>query len=188
MRIILASASPRRRELMKLITDDFTAVSVDADETVPENCTQEVSAYLAELKADSAARMFPDCVVIGCDTVVKIDGKVLGKPKNENECREFLSLLSGKTHNVTTSFCLTGFGRRTTVSQTTDVTFRELSPDDIQWYISTGEPFDKAGGYGIQGKGALLIKAINGDFFNVVGLPVSELNQQLNKFIHLIKE
>lgn len=188
MNIILASASPRRRELMKLITDDFIAVSVDVDETIPENCNYEVSAYLAELKADKAVELYPDSIVIGCDTVVKIDDKILGKPKNTDECRKFLKMLSGKVHNVTTSCCITGFGNKILSSKTTSVTFRKLSDSDIDWYISTGEPFDKAGGYGIQGKGALLIQNINGDYFNVVGLPVSELNQQLKIFIKSIKE
>lgn len=183
MNIILASASPRRRELMKLITDDFTAVSVDVDETLPENCDSEISAYLAELKADKAAESYPDSIVIGCDTVVKIDDRILGKPKNADECRKYLTMLSGKVHGVTTSCCIMGFGNKIILSKTTAVTFRNLTDDDIEWYISTGEPFDKAGGYGIQGKGSLLIEKINGDYFNVVGLPVSELNQQLKNFI-----
>lgn len=182
MNIILASASPRRRELMKLITDDFTAVSLDVDETIPENCGCHVSEYLAVLKADKASGIYPDSIVIGCDTVVEIEGKVLGKPKNADECRKFLKMLSGKIHYVTTSCCIIGFGNKIVMSKTTDVTFRNLTDDDIEWYISTGEPFDKAGGYGIQGKGSLLIEKINGDYFNVVGLPVSELNQQLKKF------
>ncbi|MDE6775748.1 MAG: Maf family protein [Ruminococcus sp.] len=187
MNIILASASPRRRELMNLITDKFTAVSTDVDETIPDNCTCEVSAYLAELKADKAAELYPDSVVIGCDTVVKINKQILGKPRNAEECRIFLSMLSGKIHTVTTSCCITGFGKKLIFSNNTSVTFRELSNDDVEWYISTGEPFDKAGGYGIQGKGALLIQNINGDFFNVVGLPVAELNQQLKIFMQSVK-
>ncbi|MDE5764631.1 MAG: Maf family protein [Ruminococcus sp.] len=187
MNIILASASPRRRELMNLITDNFKAVPADVDETVPDNCTCEVSAYLAELKADKASEMFPDSVVIGCDTVVKINGQILGKPHNAEECRKFLSMLSGKVHTVTTSCCITGFGKKIIFSDNTSVTFRELSDDDIEWYISTGEPFDKAGGYGIQGKGSLLVQGINGDFFNVVGLPVAELNQQIKIFMKSIE-
>lgn len=183
MNIILASASPRRRELMKLITDDFTAVSADVDETIPEGCNYEVSAYLAELKAEKAAELYPDCIVIGCDTVVKINGEILGKPKSADECRRFLQMLSGKVHHVTTSYCIKSGGNKIVSSKTTAVTFRELSENEIDWYISTGEPFDKAGGYGIQGKGALLIEKIDGDYFNVVGLPVSELNQQLKNFI-----
>ncbi|MDE7097563.1 MAG: Maf family protein [Ruminococcus sp.] len=181
--LILASASPRRRELMKLITDDFTAVSLDVDETVPEKCNCHVSEYLAVLKAGKGAKLYPDNIIIGCDTIVEIGGKVLGKPKNADECREFLKMLSGKIHYVTTSCCIMSCRNKVTFSNTTAVTFRNLTDDDIEWYISTGEPFDKAGGYGIQGKGSLLIEKIDGDYFNVVGLPVSELNQQLKNFI-----
>lgn len=173
---------------MNLITDSFTAVSLDVDETVPDNCGCEVSAYLAELKADKASELYPDSVVIGCDTVVKINGQILGKPRNSEECRKFLSMLSGKSHTVTTSCCIAGFGNKILFSENTSVTFRKLSEGDIKWYISTGEPFDKAGGYGIQGKGALFVQNISGDFFNVVGLPVSALNQQLKIFMKSIKE
>ena len=183
MKIILASASPRRRELMKLITDDFECVAMDVDETVPENYPYHPSSYLAELKARKAAELYPDCIVIGCDTVVNIDGHILGKPKDTDECRKFLRMLSGKVHSVTTAYCIICGDDFTLNSQTTSVTFRKLSEKDIEWYISTGEPFDKAGGYGIQGKGALLIKNMNGDYFNVVGLPVSRLYQELKTFI-----
>ncbi|MCM1314770.1 MAG: Maf family nucleotide pyrophosphatase [Prevotella sp.] len=188
MKIILASASPRRRELMKLITDDFECVAMDVDETLPENYPYSPAVYLAELKAKKAAELYPDCIVIGCDTVVKVDGHVLGKPKDVDECRKFLRMLSGKVHSVTTSFCIIGGGNFTLNSRTTSVTFRKLSEKDIEWYISTGEPFDKAGGYGIQGKGSLLIKNMNGDYFNVVGLPVSALNQELKQFIKSLEE
>lgn len=188
MRIILASASPRRRELMKLITDDFECVSMDVDETLPENYPYNPSSYLAELKARKAAELYPDCIVIGCDTVVTIEGHVLGKPKDADECRKFLKMLSGKVHSVTTAYCIICGDDYTINSRTTSVTFRKLSEKDIEWYISTGEPFDKAGGYGIQGKGALLIQNMNGDYFNVVGLPVSTLNQELKKFIKSLEE
>ncbi len=188
LKIILASASPRRRELMKLITDDFECVSINVDETLPENLTSEPSAYLAELKANAVSRFYPDCIVIGCDTVVKTDNKILGKPKNANICRKYLKMLSGHTHEVTTSFCIMGCGNKIIHSENTSVTFLKLSEDDIEWYISTGEPFDKAGGYGIQGKGSLLVQGINGDYFNVVGLPVSSLNQELKKFIKSLEE
>ncbi|MDE6798454.1 MAG: Maf family nucleotide pyrophosphatase, partial [Ruminococcus sp.] len=130
-----------------------------------------------------AAELYPDCIVIGCDTVVNIDGHILGKPKDTDECRKFLRMLSGKVHSVTTAYCIICGDDFTLNSQTTSVTFRKLSEKDIEWYISTGEPFDKAGGYGIQGKGALLIKNMNGDYFNVVGLPVSRLYQELKTFI-----
>ena len=184
MKIILASASPRRRELMKLITEDFESVSTDADETLPPDTEPlEASEYLAEIKAQSALESFPDDIVIGCDTTVVIDDRILGKPENSSSCREYLEMLSGRTHKVVTSCMIADSRSRRVFSEITEVTFRKLSADDIEWYISTGEPFDKAGGYGIQGKGSLLVEKINGDYFNVVGLPVSRLNQELKNFI-----
>ncbi|HPY83498.1 MAG: septum formation protein Maf [Ruminococcus sp.] len=189
MDIILASASPRRRELMKLITESFTAVSTDADETLPEGIQPDkASEYLSCVKAEAAAASYPDALVIGCDTVVIVDDFILGKPVGEVQCREFLSLLSGRSHRVITGCTLIYKGNKHTFSCSTDVNFLELSDDDIERYIATGEPFDKAGGYGIQGKGALLIESIFGDYFNVVGLPVSMLNRELNSFINSVKE
>ena len=188
MNIILASASPRRRELMKLITDDFTAVSTDADETLPAGIDPSKAAeYLAQVKADSAAAEYPDAIVIGCDTTVICDNYILGKPKDTAQCRAFMELLSGRTHQVITGCSIIYKAKMTAFSVVTDVKFRELTDDDISLYTASDEPYDKAGGYGIQGKGALLIEKINGDFFNVVGLPVSRLNIELKKFIDSIK-
>ncbi|MDE5771135.1 MAG: Maf family nucleotide pyrophosphatase [Ruminococcus sp.] len=184
MKIILASASPRRRELMKLVTEDFTAVSTDVDETLPQNIKPfKASEYLAEIKTLPAIEKFPDNIIIGCDTTVIVDDRILGKPKDSDECREYLEMLSGRSHKVVTSCMIADKRSRRVFSEVTEVTFRKLSSDDIEWYISTDEPFDKAGGYGIQGKGSLLIEKVNGDYFNVVGLPVSRLNQELQKFI-----
>lgn len=184
MKIILASASPRRRKLMKLITDDFNVVSTDSDETLPDGINlYKASEYLASLKALSAAQSYPDALIIGCDTTVICDNSILGKPKNREECRKSLEMLSGRTHQVITGCSIVYRNKKTSFSVVTDVTFRNLSDDDIQWYISTDEPYDKAGGYGIQGKGALLVEKINGDYFNVVGLPVSRLNLEIKKFI-----
>lgn len=187
MSIILASSSPRRRELMKLITDDFTAVSVNIDETIPENTDiLKASECLAKIKAKSAVEKFPKNVIIGCDTTVICDNRILGKPKDKDECREFMKILSDRTHQVATGCCIMNKNIITSFTVITDVTFRQLSDDEIETYISTDEPYDKAGGYGIQGKGALLIEKINGDYFNVVGLPVSKLNHELNAFYKYI--
>lgn len=184
MNIILASASPRRRELMKMITDDFTAVSADVDETIPENMRPlKVSEYLAQIKAESVRENFPHDIVIGCDTTVICGDMILGKPKDKSECHEFMRMLSGRTHQVATGCCIISPDKIKSFTEITDVTFRRLSDEEIEKYISTAEPYDKAGGYGIQGRGSLLIEKINGDYFNVVGLPVSELNQQLKFFI-----
>lgn len=184
MKIILASASPRRRELMKLITEDFDSVSTDADETLPENIKAEKAAeFLSKIKADSAAEIYPDSIIIGCDTTVICGEKILGKPKDKNQCREYMKMLSGKSHKVITGCTIKRNNFYCTFSVCTEVFFRNLSNTDIEEYISTDEPYDKAGGYGIQGKGALLIEKINGDYFNVVGLPVSELNIRLKNFL-----
>ncbi|MBP3747678.1 MAG: septum formation protein Maf [Ruminococcus sp.] len=188
MRIILASASPRRRELMKYITSDFDAVSLDCDESLPENIPAvEASAYLAGVKAEAAAAKYTDCIVIGCDTTVICDNKVLGKPKDQEQCRKYMKMLSGRTHQVVTGCTLIYRSFKRTFSVITDVTFRELTDSEIDLYAASDEPYDKAGGYGIQGKGALLIERINDDFYNVVGLPVSRLNVELKNFYNSIK-
>lgn len=183
VKIILASSSPRRRELLKLITEDFESISTDVDETLPENTDPfKASEYLSLIKA-KAVEYSSENIVIGCDTTVIIDNKILGKPNNINQCREYLEMLSGRSHKVITACSIVCGDNIRTFSEVTEVTFCTLSNEDIEWYISTGEPFDKAGGYGIQGKGSLLIERINGDYFNVVGLPVSRLNQELKMFI-----
>lgn len=183
VKIILASSSPRRRELLKLITENFESISTDVDETLPENTDPlKASEYLSLIKA-KAVEYSSENIVIGCDTTVIIDNKILGKPNNSNQCREYLEMLSGRNHKVVTACSIVCGDNIRTFSEVTEVTFRTLLNEDIEWYISTGEPFDKAGGYGIQGKGSLLIERINGDYFNVVGLPVSRLNQELKMFI-----
>lgn len=183
MKIILASASPRRRELMKLITENFDVCSVCANEIIPDNMPAENAAeYLASVKAQAASAHHNTDIVIGCDTTVVTDGRVLGKPADKNECRKFMELLSGRTHSVITGCALIYSHKSVSFSVSTEVTFRTLSNGEIEEYISAEEPYDKAGGYGIQGKGALLVEKINGDFFNVVGLPVSRLNLELKKF------
>lgn len=190
MKIILASASPRRRELIRLITEDFTAVSTDCDETLPDDIAEKcrtspelAAEYLSKIKAECAAEKYPDCLVIGCDTIVIADNMILGKPKDAKQCREYLKILSGRSHKVTTGCTFICGGEIRSFTVTTEVFFRELSDEDIEWYISTGEPFDKAGGYGIQGKGALLINSIIGDYFNVVGLPVSTVYNEIKKYL-----
>ena len=182
MKIILASASPRRRELLRYITADFEAVSLDCDETLPEDIPpMEASEYLAVLKAKAAAEKFPDCVVIGCDTTVICGGEILGKPKDRAQCISDISKLSGRTHQVVTGCCIISGGMVSSFSEVTDVTFRELAAAEIESYANTDEPYDKAGGYGIQGLGSALISHINGDFFNVVGLPVGRLFNEMKK-------
>ncbi len=187
MSLILASGSPRRKELLKLITEQFAVHPVDADETLPEGMPIEMAAaYLADLKAHAAAQIFPDDIVIGCDTVVILGDEIMGKPKDRDDAKRMLRALSGETHSVLTG-CSLYHGKQTTVFTTeTLVKFYQLSDAEIEEYLETGEPFDKAGAYGIQGKGSLLVEQIEGDYFNVVGLPVAALSRQLKQFEKLV--
>lgn len=179
--IILASASPRRRELLKLIFEEFEVIPAYIDETVRKSIElEQYPEYLALKKSRHIAEKRPvSDVVIGCDTGVFIDNMMLGKPENEEQALEMLRLLSGRTHRVITGCSVFYKGQNVSFSEVTEVEFYRLSESDIKEYIATGEPMDKAGAYGIQGKGALLVKRINGDYYNVVGLPVGELKQKL---------
>lgn len=189
MKIILASASPRRRELMKYITENFTAVSIDCDETIPSGINPpEVSEYLANLKALAANRLYPDDIVIGCDTTVICENNILTKPSTKENCIAGIGYLSDRTHKVVTGCSIICGDNKVSFSEITDVTFRKLSDEEIEQYASTDEPYDKAGGYAIQGKGSDFILNISGDYFNVVGLPVTRLYQELKKFTRIIKE
>lgn len=177
---ILASASPRRKELLSLITTDFKIVPSGEEETVPNNIPPEKQPeYLARLKALSVSRNYPEYTVIGADTSVIADGKILGKPKNRSEARDMITALSGSTHKVITGCAIVKNGICRSFSKETLVEFYALDECEIEEYISTDEPYDKAGAYGIQGRGALLVKGIKGDYFNVVGLPVAALKREL---------
>ncbi|MCQ2450549.1 MAG: Maf family protein [Clostridia bacterium] len=186
MDYILASSSPRRKELLKQIVDEYSCVTADIDEVCPEDILlQKRPEYLAKLKAKHIAEKNKNSIVIGADTAVFSGDKMLGKPKSESEAFNMLCSLSGKTHTVITG-CAIVFGDRIhSFSVKTLVTFYPLSKSEILEYIATKEPFDKAGGYGIQGKGSQLIKGIDGDYFNVVGLPVSRLKSELANFVLL---
>lgn len=187
--IILASASPRRRELFKLICEDFKSVSPDVDETVPAQVEiLERPQFLAVKKAMHIWGCLSEkAVVIGCDTGVFIDDEMLGKPKDEEEAFSMLKKLQGKDHLVVTGCCITDGTHKREFSVTSRVFFYPLSDEDIKDYIATGEPMDKAGAYGIQGKGSLLIEKIQGDYFNIVGLPLSALTRELKAFLREIK-
>ena len=183
--IVLASASPRRQELLKLIFDDFTVEPSDIDETVRRSIElEQYPEYLALKKSRHVAeKNHFDDIVIGCDTGVFIGDIMLGKPKDKEQAREMLKLLSGKTHRVITGVSIFYKGQNISFSEVTEVEFYNLTDIDIDEYIAAGEPMDKAGAYGIQGKGALLVKRIKGDFYNVVGLPVGELKQKINNLV-----
>ncbi len=178
--IILASSSPRRKELFKLISKDFTPVPSNIEETLPPFLPVfEAPLSLARSKAAAVAPNYPGALVIGCDTAVFLQGKMLTKPKNEEDARHMLSMLGGKTHSVITGCCVLLEGKERAFAQKTEVTFFELSKEEINAYIQTGEYAGKAGAYGIQGKGALFVKKIDGDFYNVVGLPIARLAREI---------
>lgn len=183
-KIILASASPRRKELMELAGYDFEVICADIVEVVPEEAMpQEVVMSLALQKAQAVAAEHKEAVVIGSDTVVALDGKILGKPHSEQEACEMLRSLSGRTHKVFTGVAIVCGGKVKNFFDETDVEFYSLGDDEIKKYVATGEPTDKAGAYGIQGKGSVFVKRINGDFFSVMGLPIAKLYREMSDFV-----
>ena len=182
-RFILASASPRRKEILENAGFTFEIIVSDADENITEELSpEETVEELAKRKALSVWEENKDAVVFGCDTVVAIDGKILGKPKDDDEAFEMISSLSGKVHTVSTGVCICSAEKIEVFSNTTEVEFYELSDETIKSYIATGEGKDKAGSYGIQGYGRVLIKEIKGDYFSVMGLPVSQSARVLAEF------
>jgi len=183
MRIILASGSPRRRELLEMLNvKDFEIIPAVGEEFMdPELCPEELVKKLSHDKAAEVAAQSGDALVIGADTVVAFDGAVLGKPKDKADARRMLSLLSGKTHTVFTGVTICCAGKAMTQVESTGVTFLPMSGEEIAAYVETGEPMDKAGAYGAQGIGGLFVSRIDGDFFNVMGLPISRLYLMLKK-------
>lgn len=180
--LILASSSPRRKELLENLQLSFIVSTSNADETFhPDLAPEEVVVELASRKARSAAENHPQSYVIGADTIVVFDGKILGKPSSPEEAKNMLMLLSNNIHSVYTGVAIVSPAGTAAFYEKTDVAFWELSEEEIDAYIKTGEPFDKAGAYGIQGIGGLLVREIRGDYFNVVGLPVARLIRELKK-------
>ncbi len=185
MRIILASQSPRRRELLERVgIKDFAVAAPNVDESVePGLAPAEMVERLSLRKAGAAAeKAEPEALIIAADTVVALDGAVLGKPGDEEEAFAMLSALSGREHHVYTGLTVWQGERRVTQHEETAVVFRTLGSEEIRGYIATGEPMDKAGAYGIQGVGALLVRGIQGDYCNVMGLPVFRLGRILTEF------
>ena len=172
-KIILASESPRRRELLSLITDDFDVIPSKTEEKAPVLCPEETVKYLSLLKAVHAAKE-PNSLGIGADTIVYADGIPMGKPKDEHEAFKMLRILSGRSHEVFTGVTVINTSSKAVFSESerTIVHFAQINDDEIRSYISTGEPMDKAGAYGIQGYAAKFILGIEGCYYNVVGLPV----------------
>ncbi len=182
-RLILASASPRRSALLSQIGLTFEIFPSEIDEQIPvKNLSPEkVTQKLAKLKAKVVAERYTEGVVIGADTLVLFKKELLGKPKNREDAKSMLSRLSGKTHRVITGVALIDVKKKTetTWSEVTKVCFRELCADEIDNYIQSGEAKDKAGAYGIQGRGAAFVKRIDGCYFNVVGLPLASFVEKL---------
>ena len=177
-KLILASKSPRRSDLLKQAGLTFSIIPSEFDESsVTMSDPESYVRTLAKSKATDISKKHPDSWVLGADTIVLIDDSILGKPGSKDEARSMLKQLSGKTHQVITGYCLCCQTQNDIISETvkTDVRFKTLSDTEIEWYIQTGEPFDKAGAYAIQGIGTFLVKSINGSYTNVVGLPVCEV-------------
>lgn len=180
---ILASASPRRKEILMNAGFCFEIIPSGADENISEELSpEETVRELSRRKATDILEKYPGSVVFGCDTVVAVEGRILGKPENDEDAYEMLRMLSGKTHTVSTGVCVVSSHKEICFSDTTQVTFYELSEETIRSYIATGECSDKAGAYGIQGYGSALVKEIKGDYFSVMGLPSARAVRALAEF------
>ena len=183
MKTILASASPRRKELLSLAGLEYEVVVSECEEILPEKILpHEAVMLLAKQKAEDVFCRNSDCMVIAADTVVALEDKILGKPKDAEDAFNMLSALSGRQHTVYTGVCIMTKAKTDCFFVGTDVEFYSLTEKEIREYIATKEPMDKAGAYGIQGKGFVLVKGIHGDYFNVVGLPLAETVRHIASF------
>ena len=184
MSLILASGSPRRRELLSLYTTDFTVCASDFDESV---VTADTPAHLVEQlargKCLAVSAQHPGDVVIGCDTVVDVNGEVFGKPHSVEDAKRMLHALSGATHEVHTGVCISNGSRTESFVDSCKVSFFPLSEEEIDFYASTKEPYDKAGAYAVQGRAALWLDRIEGDYYTIMGLPLSRTVQLLARFL-----
>ncbi len=177
-KLILASASPRRKELLESMGVPFEILVADAPEIKMGN-PADVVMENALRKAEAIHALHPGRMILGSDTVVCIDDQVLGKPRDEEDAVRMLQMLSGKKHRVLTGVCLIANGQRDVRYDSTDVYFSSLTDDDIHWYVHTGEPMDKAGAYAIQGRAGMYIDKIHGSFSNVIGLPTALVRKML---------
>jgi septum formation protein len=178
--LFLASSSPRRSELLTKAGFEFTAEPAGVSETVLRGTPpMQIVEQLSARKARAVAKRHPDGTVLAADTVVVLKGRVLGKPKDEAAAKAMLKLLSGNVHQVYTGYTVIRGEKFVCGHEVTSVEFYVLSPKEIDAYVATDEPLDKAGAYGIQGRGALFVKRINGDFYNIVGLPIAKISRIL---------
>ena len=178
--LVLASSSPRRSAILTMAGYEFTAVPAKVSETVLRGTPpMQIVEQLSTRKAEAVAKLRPDDTIVAADTVVVMKGRTLGKPKDEEAAKAMLKLLSGNVHQVYTGYTVIGGKELVCGHECTSVEFYTLSPEEIDGYVATGEPLDKAGAYGIQGRGSLFVKRINGDFYNVMGLPVAKIHRIL---------
>lgn len=184
MKLLLGSNSPRRKELLQSLGFDFEVVSINCDEIFPENLEiEKIAAYLSELKANAFRNIEKDEVLLTADTIVALENKVLGKPKNEEDAKEMLTLLSGKAHQVYTGISFRTSEKIITKTNVAEVVFTEISSEEIDFYIKNNHPFDKAGSYGIQEwLGMAKISEIKGNFYTIMGLPTHLVYETLKEF------
>ena len=181
--LILASQSPRRRELLSMLGLDFQIFTADIDETMdPALSVQDAVAEVCRRKAEAVGKDHPGDLIIAADTIVVLENRILGKPRSEEEACAMLQSLSGRQHTVMTAFCLWQDGCTDTHVEKTHVRFRTLSAEEIAAYVATGSPMDKAGAYGIQDQASIFVEALDGDYYNVMGLPLCSLTKCLRNW------
>jgi septum formation protein len=184
--LVLASASPRRRDLLALLGVDFAVVPANVDETAePDEAASDLVTRLAGAKAAAVATSHPDAAVIAADTCIDVGGVVLGKPVDADDARRMLRSLAGRAHLVRTCVAVAVDGTVATTMTTTEVVFAALTDDDIAWYVDTGEPLDKAGGYALQGAGGVFVERVDGSVSGVLGLPLHETARLLRRRLAL---
>lgn len=185
-KLILASQSPRRQELLAMLEIPFDVIVSETEEIITQTDSVKITEELSVRKAEAVAHKVNDAVIIGADTIVSIDGRILGKPRDIEDARDMIALLQGRSHMVYTGVTIwevasEGNSRVCTFSEGTKVKVAPMSEEEIETYIASGEPYDKAGGYGIQGTFGKFIEGIEGDYYNVVGLPVHRLYEEMKK-------
>jgi septum formation protein len=183
MQVLLSSGSPRRKELLSFLGIDFLVTIPSIPEIqLPGEAPEDFCTRVSREKALEVARKNPDALVIGADTIVVLNGMILGKPRDTSQAREYLMILRNKDHEVYTGYTIMYGSRSKTNLVRTRVHFKQMTDEEISWYISTGEPMDKAGAYAVQGIGSLFIHKIQGSYTNVIGLPLSHLYADLKRF------